>query len=76
MLKSVEVNRAVVAPIIVDAMRAQTELKSLSVRKIAREQNNVAHELAQRARRLGESRVWFGTSQGAWSLFRVKTWFK
>lgn len=54
-----EIDRSLVAPVIRDALREKSHLKSLRIVKGGREQNKVAHELAHRARCLGESKVWF-----------------
>lgn len=71
-LKDDGINRSMVAPIVLDAATEKMKLKSLVVAKIGREQNNVAHDLAHRARRSGESRVWFADFLEALSLLLVK----
>lgn len=73
MLRSTEINRAAVAPVTLDVEREKGSLNSLTVSKIGREMNNVAHALDQRARCSGEFRVWFANFPESLVSLLVKT---
>lgn len=60
MLRENSTNRSARAPVLLDVAKEKAYLMSLDFVKIGREQNNLAHELAQRAKKSGESRVWLG----------------
>lgn len=53
--------RPVQAPLIADIRRKADQRQAISVVKIAREQNKIAHELAKVSCRLGQSRVSFSS---------------
>jgi len=56
----VGINRSIHASLVQDVKMIMTMLENVCLVKVTREQNRVAHELAQHARRVCSSTVWLG----------------